>query len=119
MQDHEHAKVARAIQERLHVLLGTRLMEQQAKQREALSRMGRGTSMPTGSCSASAIRDEFRLAVPSELADAGTVAAVRDIVEAEMSAADLDLDVTEDVRGGSNYVLRGRISPAPAPVPGM
>ena len=119
MQGHEHAKLVRRIQERIHALLGTRLIEQQARQREALSRMGRGTSMPTGSCSASAIRDSLGIAVPSELADADTVAAIKDIVETEMAASDLAFDVTEDVRGGSNYVLRGRISPAPIPAPGM
>ncbi len=76
-------------------------------------------SFPTQGFSVSSIRERFHLNIPSSMADAATVEAVKGIVEAACERHGVELGVTKDVRGGSNYVLEGGLREAPLPSPGM
>lgn len=102
-------------------LLGNRIKAVAERQDAMFERMRgfntAGMTFPTSSFSAYAVRDEFHLNIPSQIADEETVAALKAKVAEVSERHDVELDVRKDVRGGSNYVLEGRLSDIPPPAP--
>jgi hypothetical protein len=89
---------------------------------DAMFRRMRGTgtagmTFATSSFSVYAIRDNFHLNFPAQLADDATVAAVLAKVDELAERHGVELDVRKKVKGGSNFVLEGRLSDVPAPGP--
>lgn len=121
MDDDHYRAFCADLKAGVSALIGGRNQEVQDRQ-DAMFRRLRGTntsgmSFPTSSFSVYAIRDEFHLNFPSAIADAATVEAVKAVLAEVSERHGVELRVRKDVRGGSNYVLEGRLEDAPAPSP--
>jgi len=123
MDDNHYKAFCDEVRVGVKAILGERMAEVEAAQEAMFSRMRgyntAGMSFPTSSFSVHAIRDHFHLNIPSRTADEATIAAVKGVVSEASERHGVELDIGKDVRGGSNYVLEGRLKDAPSPAPGM
>ena len=76
-----------------------------------------GVSWPSSSFSVRSHGDAFHFNMPAKLATEGNRAQVEAALAAAEAATGLTFDGTR-VRGGSNFVLDGRLRPTRAPTPG-
>lgn len=123
MHDAEYADLCREVRAEVHALVKDGLAEIERRQDAMHERLRgtntRGMSFPVQGFSVSGLRDRFHLNIPSSMADAAMVETVKGIVQAACERHGVELAVSKDVRGGSNYVLEGGFREAPRPAPGM
>lgn len=109
----------RDLRSEVHVMLRDGVAEVEARQEAHMKRWAgvRGMTFATGSFSVQELHGRLHLNFPSALADEETVGAVMGLVEEIGLRHQVGLDVSLKVRGGSNFVLEGRLYDAPSIAP--
>lgn len=86
-----------------------RLSDFLARQDEFARRQPPGSVFATGSFEVYELRGDFHLNIPARLADEETIRMIEGIVAEKEELHGVRLDVATRVKGGSNFVLEGRL----------